>query len=1266
MGRTKLFCKGICAKILALAISAVLLMTTVVAVRPAMVGASSVLEENDGKYYSDYNSAEEVQAAGDALNEQIGEEGFVLLKNANDTLPLLGAKRVSVFGRNANNHVRGGSGSGGAGSTNVRSIYESLEEAGLSYNPQLRALYDSSAMPAARSNSRTGEAPVSVYTRSITESFSLYNDAAIIVISRLGFEGADYAYLDTETGGPEDNTDPTKHYLELGDNESEMLEMVKDYFDKVIVVLNSASPMEIGSLQDDPEVDGIIWIGTTGSSSIMALGRILTGEVNPSGRTVDIYTRDFTTDPVYQNFGNNRQTGSSYYFQNEEGNNFDYTSPGPTSGQGIRGIMYEEGIYLGYRYYETVAADLGTDAGEAWYNANVVYPYGYGLSYTSFAQEIVASDPADGAQLTKDGHITVDVRVTNTGNYAGKEVVQLYYTAPYTTGGIEKAHVVLAAFAKTDLLAPGASQTVRLELDVQDMASYDYTDKNENGHYAYELEAGDYALKIMKNSHEVLDTIEYEVAGEGFQYDTDKVTGYTVENRFTGVSSVNPDYERPDGAYLNEYLEDKYNSLPETNDFEMTVMSRADFEGTFPETPDEAALRVKEGSTFEKTIDRVFTIGEYNENDPWWKTADDARYTDENGNLANFTQADEDIADADREVPYQLYDLAGADYDDPRWETLLNSLKLSEIETLIGHGGYRTQPLEIIGKPRATDSDGPANLAGIGWAGEPVIAATYNTELAEQMGQIVGNESLWQGVQGWYAPAMNLHRSPFSGRNFEYYSEDPYLSGKMAAATVRGAQSKGLYVYIKHFALNDQESDRYDLVTYCDEQAMRELYLKPFQIAVQEGNASGVMSAFNRVGRMPCESNYMLLTEILRNEWGFEGAVVTDYYVCGYTAHWQNPNALYAAGGSIPLVGMGAAADLEGEWSPEENCLVYTDSDGVSHNSYTQWIAMRNAAKDILYVAANSNEMRNGLTVTSAVKDDAGQTTTQLKEVYQNDSSVSVALVDADSIGTEDYTVSVSGGAIPDGMSVSAAGVLSGAATEAGDFTFTVTVVADGWVGGELTYTMTVLPSVTLNGDAADSLQVGKTFSAQLISELFVVNPDFNTQDSPSYHTGYSSISYSVRDDSLPAGLEFDADTLTISGTPTEAGTFTTTMRVTYGYWSAGGWGGGSVRNANVDFTITFVITGEGGTEPGYVENVPYIGENGNWWINGADTGVNASGIQGPQGPQGPQGEPGAPGESGCNSSLDTSAIVIAVAAIVVAAGAIALCRVKSKKNSGN
>ena len=906
-------------------------------------------------YTSDYATKAESKEAGDELNVQIAEEGFTLLLNEKNALPFAEEERkVSVFGKNSVNLVYGGSGSGGGDNSQAATLFDGLEEAGIEYNPALREFYEGSASGSGRSNSPSlsegmteaptldiGETPVSRYSSDLIGTFDDYGDAAIVVISRIGGEGFDLPRAqNTRNGGIEGN-----HYLQLDQNEYDLLDMVTARFDKVVVVLNTLTSFqcdfieEYNNIPSDPRIDAVLWIGGPGSTGARAFGRLLTGEANFSGRTVDLFARDFTKDPTWQNFGDNTQVNDG-----ENGNAYMEGSTATTDYY----VAYEEGVYIGYRYYETRGYEEAKyDQNIDWYGENVIFPFGYGLSYTQFDQQMTMS----GSLADAGSKLTFNVTVTNTGSVTGKEVVQLYVTLPYISGGIEKSRVQLVDYAKTGPLAPGESQDVTFTVSAYELASYDYNDANGNSHIGYELDPGAYVFYAAKNSHVdgagvVFDeqTAELETL---ITFDKDPDTGADVGNLYTYGANYNGVNE--DGSVnfddLQYRLQDVYVTASDGTEVIRKGMSRTDFEGTFPQASTEA--------------ERIYLTGE--------KEAIADR-THNNPVIGKTTEMP--VTGAEGEIT--LRDLIGVDYNDERWDDLLDRLTPSEMLDLVNNGAFQTAAIEKIKKNLTNDSDGPIGFVNfmpglsshyVGnttFACQILIAATWNKDLAYQMGRAVGDNGVWGDVNGnglpysgWYAPAINLHRSPFAGRNFEYYSEDPILSGKMAVQVINGAATKGVYTDLKHFALNDQETARGGVATFCTEQALRELYLKPFELAVKGADSiapaaaedgvteyvgsNGVMSSFNRIGTVWTGGDYRLMTQILRGEWGFEGLVICDYKTDNSV---MDSRQMLYAGNDLILASLAN--------------LLWTDCD---FNSAQDVQILRNASHNILYTVANSNSM---------------------------------------------------------------------------------------------------------------------------------------------------------------------------------------------------------------------------------------------------------------------------------------------------------------------
>jgi len=896
-------------------------------------GAANLFTLDEG-----YANKTEALATANEVNVRICEEGFVLLKNKNSALPIPtgdSAPKISVFGKNSVDLAYGGSGSGGVNADGAVNLYDSLEQAGYELNPVLKSFYEdtNASGPKRQANSSnlddgdsvpiaTAETPQSSYTDAVKASYAQYSDAALVVLTRVGGEGFD---LPRYQGSTEGAASPDDHYLQLDKNERDLLSAVCNAgFGKVIVVINSGAAMELTFLEDSryfadaDKIDAAIWMGFPGTSGTLALGRILNGTVNPSGRTVDTYASNLKLAPSFQNVGDNN-FGDAQRSGNNWVTNDQYVLDGTTP-QAFYFTDYEEGIYVGYKYYETRAASYAGPIagleeksyadGEEWYQDNVVYPFGYGLSYTSFSWDVANRDEI---ALSGNDPVTVKVNVTNTGSVPGRDVVELYVTPPYTAGGIEKAHKVLVGFAKTDVLDPGASQTVEITFTPYDLACYDHTDANGNGFKGYELEAGEYVFHISRNAHEAVDSVACQLT-QGVTYGYDPVTGYGVENRYTDQEN----------AYFN-------------SDAHLgTVLSRNDWSGTWPQKP----------SLADRTIDSAFVaaMNDTSHNNPTDFNSVEMPWFDEPADMTFSDMLPSDSGDLPAGSPV-------VSYDDERWQTLLEQCSFAELQNMYDYGAFQTAALPTIGKPATLETDGPVGFVNFmdvthstyydtcSYCCEVVIASTWNVDRARDFGTSVGNEGLLGNANngtpysGWYAPGANIHRSPFGGRNFEYLAEDGLLSGKMAAQIIGGAQSKGVYCYMKHFALNEQETHRSinGDCTWVTEQAMREIYLKPFEIAVKEGGARAIMSSFNRIGTRWTGGDYRLLTEILRNEWGFRGTVICDFN----TNEYMNSRQMAYAGGDLNL------ATLPVTWCNE------TDQ--------ADTVVLMRAAKNVLYTVVNSN-----------------------------------------------------------------------------------------------------------------------------------------------------------------------------------------------------------------------------------------------------------------------------------------------------------------------
>lgn len=876
--------------------------------RPKTIEHAHGTENWDSKYYDvKFNSRNQATEEASKLVTELLAEGAVLLKNENNVLPLAEGTEVSLLGRYAADPVYGGAGSGNIDESSCVTLYNGLKNQGLNLNdvafkwisdnyknyPKAQIAMDTPA----ESTYYIGEIPFKDYSSDAQNSIS--GTVAVIVVGRGGGEGGDLSRNllgDLHSGvsskfvqnNETDNYAEGQHQLELTVEEKTLISEAKKRASKVIVLVNASTTLELGPLVDgDFAVDAILHIGSLGATGADAVGQILTGKVNPSGRTTDIWSADFTADPVFGNFGGKQFTDVKNYYSKKSSNN--------VSDGTAYFVEYKEGVYMGYRYYET--ADTEAQAGNYDgfdYKKAVVFPFGYGLSYTTFTTKL--------DDLTTSGEkVQVTATVTNTGSVAGKEVVELYYSAPYEKGKLEKPAVVLGAFAKTDVINPGESAQVKLEFNIKSMASWD----SDKGYYV--LDAGEYVFSLRANSHDVLDQKSVTLSAQ--EYKTDEATQAEYKNHFDDLTQ-----------YMKKNCADQ-------------LLSRQNFKATFPK-PAENRTAAECGLEFK----------EYNYKDHLDGNVT-APITGENNGL-------------------QLIDLRGKPMDDEAWEKLLNQVSVDEMIAMLNDGAYNTAAIPSIGKPQTSDKDGPAGFSSLtgstgncAYCSEVVMAQTWNTELMYRMGQMVGQEALASGYNGWYAPAMNTHRSPFAGRNFEYYSEDPTLGGKIASAVVSGAASNGCYAYIKHFAMNDQESYRLKhITTWATEQAVREIYLRQFEIPVKEATVdlkyiadesgtlqtktikatTGVMSCFNFVGAEWGGGRKSLLTDVLRGEWGFEGMVITDFNLYGH----MNRDQSLAAGGDIQLTIAAVAPGFSG-----------TDNPVVISR-------LREATHHVLYTVANSNAMQ--------------------------------------------------------------------------------------------------------------------------------------------------------------------------------------------------------------------------------------------------------------------------------------------------------------------
>ncbi|WP_022769700.1 glycoside hydrolase family 3 protein [Butyrivibrio sp. NC2007] len=838
--------------------------------------------------------SEESSEQAKELCTQIAEEGIVLLKNDSAALPLAAGTKVNVFGWSSTNPIYGGTGSGALSAAYPTvDFLQGLTDAGIEYNQELVDFYkgwrDSRPSVGMMGQDWTIPEPTIDEYGDLFTSAKDYSDTAIFFIARSGGEGADlpvnYDGVDTYNYDPNswfggtgtryseqaDDLDANKSYLELSNREKALLDKVTSDYSKVIVIVNSANAMELGFVNDYSQIKSVIYCPGTGQTGFDGLGEILAGQVNPSGKTADTFVADLHATPTANNFGDFDYTNMT---------EFGYENMFAEGGMAYPTFVnYVEGIYVGYRFYETAFAEAEAGNMEFDYDSAVVYPFGYGLSYTTFTQEM--------GPVNNDGKtVSFDVTVTNTGSVAGKDVVEVYYNPPYTNGGIEKSAANLIAFEKTDLLEAGASQTLNISFALEDMASYDTY-----GEGCYVLEAGDYEISINTDAHN-------KIASENVTVDTKVV--YDESNK----------RESDFVAATNQF------GFAEGDSF--TYLSRADGFANYDEAT--AAPATTEMSDAYKAT--YFNETNY----------DPTTYNND-ADVMPTTGAKNGV---------KLADLRGVDYDDAKWDSLLDELTVSEMNTLIALGGYETSAVDSIDKVMTYDCDGPAsinnNFTGQGSIGFPaavMIACTWNKDLAYAFGDSIGQMADEMDVSGWYAPATNTHRSAFAGRNFEYYSEDGVLAGWMCAKAVDGARAHGVYSYVKHFATNDQETNRTGfLCTWLNEQSLREVYLKSFEIAFKKANPAATMVAFNNIGTVPAEACSELLNTVLRGEWGFRGLAETDYFG-GYG--YQDSDRMIRNGCDLML------ATYE---TPQSTVTDQTSATSV--------IAMRQASKNILYTVVNS------------------------------------------------------------------------------------------------------------------------------------------------------------------------------------------------------------------------------------------------------------------------------------------------------------------------
>lgn len=1218
--------------------------------------ANAAMMSGKGVYYSDFESISALKEEAAKLSQKIGDEGMTLLKNKGGTaLPLDGDESVNVFGVMSDKML---------GSAEV--VADVLADEGFRVNKVLADYYvatnttSSGQMGPGSGNSEIGNEKVEKdFPAYVKSSMNLYKDLAVIVISRDGAEGDDLAlvtneaedndyigkdqgwkhkdlFKKTEGEGAAAKTVEYKHYLQLTESEEELIGYAKSMSKKVVVVLNTSNVIEVSNLQNDDGIDGIVWIGRTGDKGLSALAKILNGKLSPSGRTSDIWTADHTADPTWINYATGAQVdnikndpdgknySSDYVPSSSQKNNqvfyrritdkdgkISYKSyrraddnkymSGPDMFYYYAFSMYEEGIYMGYRYYETAHADkvAGFD-----YDKAVVYPFGFGLSYTTFEWTDV-TPASELVNWSSKKTLNIQVEVKNTGKVASKDVVQIYAHAPFTKGEVERPEVQLVGFGKTSTIQPGLSETITISVNVQDMANFDDYDKNKNGSATYEFDAGTgYELRLQANSHEVKETIALSDLASDVILGKDDFSGNDATALFSGKDEYNSlgydpspkdkDGKKPDGFSLKD--EGKY-----------VEMTRGNFDTTFPDAHSMWEL-ARSDDFFSFSMGRDLYVQDTSESAipkdtdlkggvPIWNLvkgdhavyAEDESDTAKNqqpwvmkasefakgGKYASWTQA---ASAADQKTDaadwINYFEMAGIDRNDDAkiiategkfanltgakaWDKFMNQLTFTELVITVSN--ITNKPLASVKAPKTPANDSPKNLGStFDWGCLPHLAATFNENLTYQQGIIVGSVSLINNT-GWYAPGMNTHRTAFGGRNNEYYSQEGLHAGIMGAAAVRGAQSKGCATYIKHFALNDQETGRVRCAAIATEQAAREIYFKPFQLAIQEGNAQHLMASMGNLGDAYIGTSYNVMTKMLKQEWGFTGMSATDAYVS------QLDNApmdlMIRTGMEAPLgdqdkdgagnKGTGKSYMLSGAWDKALNTVVIADgADNAKRTSYTQWYWVRRAAETIMFANVNSNYVLNGVDTSKFIG------TTLTAGVQGQSYKQSVA---STAMGTDAVTYSLASGSLPNGLSISSNGEISGTPTVPGSYTFSVKVLVANYISSTQEFKIAVQSAFKLENDiSTDSLKVGTLFDTYIESQYVKASDD-------------TTITYEIKSGKLPDGITLGKDDGKISGTPTESGEFPVTILVTSTKTTQGS-KGTSTTKTTYDYNLTLKI----------------------------------------------------------------------------------------------
>lgn len=1320
--------------------------------------SGSVIPE-DGKYYADFDTLEEAQAAAADLNVEISGEGNVLLKNKDGALPMKGERPfVSIFGMNQKSMP--------STSANALLFADALEDEGFHVNKSLRNYYESDAVevPSGRNSTDLfgNEPDPASFPKGVQQSNAMYDDAAFVFVTRGGGEGADLSRIREDEQGENDwhyapyAEDATGKYVNVAGNEGEDAEgvtrykhhlqltdaeeAVRDYvkaqgFKKIIYIINSSYPMELSELENDDAIDGIIWIGRPGDNGTKALAKIVSGEINPSGGLADIYYKDFTADPTWFNFGNNIQAGSTNNYLNSNGTHtnpeWDTAAGGFGGSDGYFGIDYDEDIYLGYKYYETKAYEMnkaGSDkSGTTWYKDAVVYPFGYGLSYTTFSygelsltldangenaaqpvSDTLAADDIKSAVGAPAKHktITATIDVTNTGKVAGKETVQIYATAPYNTpaDSVEKSYVKLVGFEKTDLLQPGETQTVSVTFNIQDMASYDYLGKASGGsEKGYVVEDGEWIIRAMSQSdgwqyaeaeNDTYADVKFNVDANAYLH-LDDFNDNEVSNKFSEENgmfySLRKSREGDDAMY----------NFNKTTDVDQVLIDRGSIATVKPESlkPTDASMTMSDNMLKSLLYWDNFTAGSNVKNYAWndgayeatgdmmngnvpyvyadgleipgivaredYPWLDEALKAKEDGVMTGWTQADahEEADPATglyKDVKTSLTDMTGKDPFDggdgqKAWKDFLNQLTWQDL--MDSAGQWQKKAVPGIGMKILSSGDGIAFGNTYNWCCTTTLAATWNPDLIYKQGAMMGSLGLLKNINVFWGSSVQTHRSPFGGRLYEYTSEDAILGGYISAAQVKGLVSKGIQPYIKHVALNDQETNRNgrNLMAWVSEQAIRENYYKVVQMCVQEGGSTGEMGAFARAGRVSVNVNYNITTGLYKNEWGAKTLSHTTDAYAGMKK--CSPLDLLVRAGTDTI----ATNTMSGVWDGEKvDYTTITDKTLESNTELVQWYVTRKCAATFLWGHANTALNDNGVHYEAWT---AGS--------FELDQGVTANVsVGSDYMKDDGVIYSVASGELPAGLELDAeTGAVTGTPETAGEYTVTVQITADTWMTQTRNFTFSVAPSITVS---VTSGKVGTAFSAQASSTL----EDW----------------YEFSAEGLPAGLTINGAG-SISGTPTEAGEFDAVITVTVGE---------DGKDGEYDLPVTFTIAEADPSSPEFrVENGTIQFRDGGEWVDviavselqgaagaagadGRDIELQKSathiqwryegetewkdlvalsditgpaGADGAKGDKGDKGDPGEAAEGGCSGNIGYTVVIVAGGLALGLAALVALKR---------